>query len=146
MQSRMHIQEHQTTVACVDSYTDGILEGRFYHPNHTEAEPFHCLGQFLLKLNQALDQMNLPQSFTRPRAFASPATPQDIGALSPKFQEGALATFSVRVLFRQNSSWQGTVHWLDGQDEQPFRSALELLLLMDSALCKVQATQDSQLA
>jgi hypothetical protein len=44
----------------------------------------------------------------------------------------------VRVLFRQNASWQGSVTWMEGRQEESFRSALELLLLMKSALDQKQ--------
>ena len=47
---------------------------------------------------------------------------------------GAKATFVVRVLFRQHTSWQGSVAWLEGHNEETFRSVLELVMLMDSAL------------
>lgn len=40
----------------------------------------------------------------------------------------------MRILFRQNASWQGSVLWREGGQEERFRSALELVLLMDSAL------------
>lgn len=38
------------------------------------------------------------------------------------------------MIFRQHTSWQGVVIWLEQQMEQSFRSVLELILLMDSAL------------
>lgn len=44
------------------------------------------------------------------------------------------ATFIVRIHFRQNSTWQGSVTWADNKRTQNFRSALELVRLMDSAL------------
>ena len=37
----------------------------------------------------------------------------------------------MRIMFRQNSSWQGTVTWVDGKMEESFRSVLELIILMD---------------
>lgn len=43
-------------------------------------------------------------------------------------------TFIVNVKCRQNHTWQGTVKWVEGQKEIPFRSALELIKLMDSAM------------
>ena len=43
-------------------------------------------------------------------------------------------SFLIQVLDRQNATWQGTVTWTEGKREQPFRSALELLKLMDSVL------------
>ena len=44
------------------------------------------------------------------------------------------ATFLVRVLFRQNASWQGSIQWLDGKASRPFRSLLEMILLINEAL------------
>ena len=43
-------------------------------------------------------------------------------------------TFIVNVMFRENATWQGEVVWADEKKKQYFRSALELIKLMDSAL------------
>lgn len=43
-------------------------------------------------------------------------------------------TFLVKIIERQNATWQGTVTWVDEQREQNFRSALELLKLIDGAI------------
>lgn len=43
-------------------------------------------------------------------------------------------TFIVNILGRQNSTWQGSVTWVAEQKVQHFRSALELLKLIDGAL------------
>ena len=45
-------------------------------------------------------------------------------------------TFIVKILNKQNSTWQGSITWLEGKREETFRSVLELLLLMDSAVNK----------
>ncbi|MGI6028443.1 MAG: hypothetical protein ACOX81_03410 [Candidatus Heteroscillospira sp.] len=42
--------------------------------------------------------------------------------------------FLVRITDTQNATWQGTVTWIDDQEVRPFRSALELLKLIDSTL------------
>lgn len=42
--------------------------------------------------------------------------------------------FIVQIRNTQNSSWQGMVTWTDSRKTQPFRSALELIKLIDSAL------------
>ena len=42
--------------------------------------------------------------------------------------------FLIRVMFRDNTSWQGEVHWLDSDKKRSFRSSLELLLLMQEAM------------
>lgn len=46
----------------------------------------------------------------------------------------ARASFVVEIKCCQNSTWQGTVSWIETKKKQPFRSALELIKLMDSAL------------
>lgn len=53
-------------------------------------------------------------------------------------------TFIVQILNSQNDSWQGTVTWTEKKETIPFRSVLELIQLMDSALEEVQAPGESQ--
>lgn len=54
------------------------------------------------------------------------------------------ATFVVDVLYRSASSWQGNLKWLEGNKESAFRSEMELLSLMDSALeVKKEKEQES---
>ena len=43
-------------------------------------------------------------------------------------------TFILKILDRQNSTWQGSILWVEKQNEQYFRSALEMLKLIDVAL------------
>lgn len=43
-------------------------------------------------------------------------------------------TFIVHIKYQQNSTWQGDVTWAEKKKKQSFRSALELLKLIDSAL------------
>ena len=45
-----------------------------------------------------------------------------------------IGTFEITVKFMQNSTWQGQIHWVEQDRRQSFRSALELLKLMDEAL------------
>ena len=42
--------------------------------------------------------------------------------------------FLISIQYRQNASWQGALSWIEGGREENFRSVLELLLLIDSAL------------
>ena len=51
-------------------------------------------------------------------------------------QRGKDSTFIIHVKYRQNASWQGEVTWVDKQKKEYFRSALELVRLIDSAMSK----------
>ena len=51
-------------------------------------------------------------------------------------QRGDLGTFTIRVQHRQHSSWQGKVTWLEKDETVYFRSALELIKLIDSVIEK----------
>lgn len=143
MQNRIRGNEYRTTMVCIDSYENAILAGRFYNPYLKDGETFQSLTQFLLKMEHTLDTMNLPQSFTSVRAFAAPPNRSSASPPASEFLEGTLATFAVRILFRQNASWQGSIIWLEGEMEQSFRSVLELILLMDSALGGVKKDSKS---
>ncbi len=39
-------------------------------------------------------------------------------------------TFYLKVQYRNNTSWQGTLQWLDGRKSRRFRSVLELANLI----------------
>lgn len=51
-------------------------------------------------------------------------------------------TFIVKIQDDQNNTWQGSVLWVDEQKEKCFRSALELLKLMDEALVEKGAGEN----
>lgn len=53
---------------------------------------------------------------------------------APGSGPGDTDTFVVNVQFRQHATWQGTVKWAEQNREVRFRSALELLKIMDGAL------------
>ena len=43
-------------------------------------------------------------------------------------------TFIVKIVERRNCTWQGSVTWAEKRQVQNFRSALELLKMIDGAL------------
>ena len=43
-------------------------------------------------------------------------------------------TFVIRVMFRRNATWQGTICWKEKRRQISFRSFLEMLLLMQEAV------------
>lgn len=53
-------------------------------------------------------------------------------------------TFVVRILNTDNATWQGTVAWTEGKKTIPFRSALELLRLIDGAVGTDQTEENGE--
>lgn len=135
-QQRVQGDAYQMTLVCVDRYENGVPQGRFYNAAQSGGVEFHSLMEFLRKMEALLDGMQYPQAFVSMRSFGESQTESERSGepLKPQHQEGECATFTVRVLFRQNASWQGRVSWLEGGKETTFRSALELVFLMDSAM------------
>ena len=133
MKQTIWVSESRKTILCIDSYDQGILQGRFYGPNG-EARSFSSLSRFLILMEEMLDQMNMPQSATTHRSFSGylPQTASETGENS--LRSGTLATFELQILFRHHASWQGMILWREHRREHSFRSALELIILLDSAL------------
>lgn len=55
-------------------------------------------------------------------------------------QEPKQATFIIRITQNENASWQGQVTWADENITKNFRSALELIKMIDGV---VQTEEDS---
>ncbi len=134
MQSQIHIDGRRAMLVCVDSSEKGVWTGRYYNSSLKKGESFRSLVDFLMKMEKTLDQMHFPQSFSAVRRFTQEEETELIGASNEECQTGKAATFLIRILFRQNASWQGSILWLEGKREESFRSVLELIFLMNDAL------------
>ena len=122
---------------CVDSYLDADVRGRFYTAYDIEPAYFNGIAELFLKMERFLDRLGFPMSSTRHRCFNGIITgKEDMDVIAKdnlSVPRGDTASFLVSVRFRQNSTWQGTLRWLDSKREVNFRSALELMRLIDSA-------------
>ena len=134
MKPKLWGNEYRSTTVCVDSYENGILAGQLFNSFLDTGQQFESLSQFLFQMEELLDTIGFPQSYTEPRIFSETIPRCDVHLSETKPQRGRLASFVVKILFRQNASWQGLVIWQEGGKEQSFRSALELIFLIDSAL------------
>ena len=142
---RVLANEYHTTVVCIDSYQDRILRGRLYNLMLDGAVPFHGFIEFLMAMETILDQMNFPQPFTAERSFRPVDKTLPQVRTENMEQRGQAATFSIKVIFRQNASWQGTVAWLEEGREESFRSVLELSMLLNSALTDAGQSDEYEL-
>ena len=140
MQSMYQNNEYRTSIICVDSYENKQLRGRLFNPYLSGELHFENVMQFLCLMEDLLNQIEYPQSFTTPRRFwqDDPRQEHELCHKEEKTMEtpapGQLGMFQIRIIFRQNASWQGSISWLDHSKEESFRSVLELLLLIDNAL------------
>ena len=134
--------------ALADSVPLRTASGEFYNGGFAEKLPFTGFYDLVMKLDVLLDHLAFPQRDTALRSFGKNGIRryhQMKEDLLPRLEQpwnervmqegwGSCATFSVHVYARQNSSWQGTVRWLEAKEERKFRSVLELSYLLESAL------------
>lgn len=127
------VHENRRTLVCVDSYEQGVLQGRFFDA-YQDTESFDSLSQFLIRMEELLENRQEPQSYTTARTFSSFLESSLREGSTSSIRRGRQATFELQILFRQHASWQGNLIWKETGMEQSFRSVLELVILMDSAL------------
>ena len=121
---------------CIDKIENGQVHGWVLGQRLEEPMLFEDLGNLILQIDELLDRQDFPRAFQRRRSFA-PAQPTGRmpQELTGSFMEaqmvaqgkGKLVTLEVSIISRQNTSWQGTIDWLDGSKQQGFRSALEFV-------------------
>ena len=135
MQGKLYGEVYRRTLVCVDACEQRAISGRMYHSSMEYGLQFHSLMELLLDMDELLDEIQLPQATVEMRTFGKRRRSLR-GTPVPIVREwtGEIATFEVRVLYRQNASWQGTIKWIEGKKESQFRSVMELLTLVDSAL------------
>ncbi|MDR1589140.1 MAG: hypothetical protein LBS51_02995 [Oscillospiraceae bacterium] len=133
--------EMKTSVISVYSYEDKVLRGAITNPYFEQPVVFDNAIQLILLVDELQDAINFPLESTRTRSFAT--TEGAKLAITRKAAPVAdvtgrpLASFKLNIMFRQNSSWQGGLVWIEGNAESQFRSLLELIMLLDGALTDV---------
>ena len=129
---------------CVDQFSEQTCQGRLYTQYDAEPFPFLSLIDMTLQMDHFYDEWDFPQSSTIPRTFRKSVEftrrqsilesgrPMDHARVYS--QSGENATFVIRVKYRQNATWQGEIVWLEKSLRTSFRSALELLRILQDAL------------
>lgn len=133
-------------VLCADGNADGILTGRLYHGYSREGIPFRGYEGVIRTAEALFDALGFPHKGTSDRKLDGQTQSskkkegmtrvmRDDELLE---QHGDMGTFVIRVQHRQHSSWQGMVTYLDRNQTVYFRSALELIKIIDSTLDEVE--------
>lgn len=134
MPSRFVPYEMQTTLIKVTSYEQKNLCGYLFNPFFGGDVYFNGLIPMLQLMEDMLDSLRFPQRSMERRTFDTETPMVKPLAVHEVDRVRTLATFKLRVLFRQNASWEGDLVWVDRKAAAQFRSVLELIGILDSAL------------
>ena len=129
-------------VLCVSRNDNGMIGGRLYHGYSAEGIPFRGYEDIIKTAETLFDALGFPCRGSGDRDIYGQIrrTEKKEGMTRVMSDEellgqhGDMGTFVIRVQHRQHASWQGEVTWIDGQKKESFRSALELVRLIDGAL------------
>lgn len=118
----------------VTSYTDNCLKGYMGVSQESELTPFTSAVDLLLLVDKLMDDMSGPQRNEARRTFVSFTAAPEGQKTETECKHKPIATFQIHIMFRQNATWQGRLIWVDEAQEARFRSVLELINLLHSAL------------
>ena len=123
-------------VVKIISYEDKNFVGYLENPFIGNTVKFSNLTQLLLGLEELADELNCPKRTYESRRWFPAGNEKTLLSSLPSTasSEKAIATFKICIIFRQNASWQGSCEWIEEKKSANFRSALELVQLMDSVL------------
>jgi len=118
MEMQHTLQNTQSCLLEVSYYQDGVVKG-FLTDSQSAVKTSFC---GLIELILLIDHLPaLQESAPQPKPFS-------------QIEKDCLAAFQITIYFHQHSSWQGTVRWVEKNEERCFRSTLELIFLLDTAL------------
>lgn len=140
----------------INSFEDRIMRGALEHSGSGDFMEFYGLVNFIEAVQNRLDELEYPQATMEMRSWKLPpalpasaegshdeaATSESGNGNLPEGFDGSgeasrhktLASFVLRIQFRHNACWQGSLAWLEGKKSVAFRSMLELVALVSSAL------------
>ena len=147
---------------CCDRFEEQDWSGRFYTMYREEPASFLNTRELLEGLDGFYNWLGYPQTSMAERNFLEPLEEKASSSLAfgrkkktrQKGEEivvgrdemnrhqGGKATFVVRIQYRQNASWQGQITWAEKNKTVSFRSALELLKLIDSTESSAEENWD----
>ena len=153
-ESESRIYGKNLICVCVNEASERDINGVLWTPYEEEPLPFNSGYEMIMLMDRLYDNWDFPQRTTSYRTFGKKDktkdyhNPNSIRKREPirtlKSFRGEKATFLIHVKFRQNTSWQGQVLWAERKKKVYFRSVLELLKLVGTAL--KQGDQEDDIA
>ena len=135
---KMNLSAPNMVNVCVDRRSGEACTGRLYCRYMEEKIPFENQYHLLKIMEEFMDRIGYPQSSVEMRSYKKKSrifgeVPGIMARGEEIFQErGDLGTFIIHVKYRQNATWQGEAAWIEKGIVKPFRSALELLKMIDN--------------
>ena len=149
--SQWYVGVPNGVVLCVDRTREGRPCGRLYHSYSRRAAVFSSMDEIVFRMEYLYDYLNYPYPGTSTRTFGQGRKKIGPGQERRKLMKdeellgmhGDLGTFIVRVQYRQNSSWQGRITWMEGDQTLSFRSIWEMVKLIASAVDTAEAEEET---
>ncbi len=132
---------------CVDEYDGGEIRGRLFNAYYREALFFDSGMEMIRELDDIFETFGYPHATMDLRSLETPEEKKEhppvvrvkmapSTTLYKHDSRGKLATLKMRVMFRQNASWQGNLKWMEEDLSEDFASVLELMILIDSVFAE----------
>ena len=101
-------------VLSIEEYTEGNMKGSVFGPSMPVPTSFNSLSSLIIMIDEILDiEFNQADQEIKP-------TPM---SFKPNVE--------IEILFRQNQTWQGRVHFVEQKAVASFRSVLELIIILE---------------
>ena len=144
MKEKLNVSASNIVNVCIDNIDGVERSGRFYCYYSKDPIFFRSIHELFRYMERFMNELNFPQSSTELRTYEDkqqkPANEKRISFTEVSNREqileqrGSIDTLAVYVRYRQNATWQGEIVWSEKKETQRFRSELELIKLMESAL------------
>jgi len=116
----------------IDDYDFGRIVGNYQNIPMEKAEHFYGLVDLAKTLVDFLETGNSEEEILKKRINYGKLITSEACSICRK--GGQKATFSVKIMFREHSTWQGVIYWREGRVQQQFRSLKEMLFMIAAAI------------
>ena len=130
---RMISNKFRSSILAINEYDDTHFSALLYNEYWDGTKEIRSIQEFIKVLDELFGNEGFPMESYRKRSFLDcdeGVIKSEVGTKS--VATGKLGTFSIQIQYRNNATWQGTVTWIEKNNKEFFRSALELFFLIDS--------------
>ncbi len=138
---QMNLSSPNLLNICIDENEHEEIRGRMFHCFSKEPIPFDNVVELMKKAETFFDDIAFPQAATQSRSFRGKVENKQPKQMKKVVEQaeiiehrGALASFITVVKFRQNSTWQGELFWIEQERRSFFNNSLDFVKLVDQAL------------